>query len=205
MQIQHRAVPLQHTDRQLFDWHRHVHSILQPITGQARTVMLPRLVEPPVFQNPQPRVVVTLHAGVDVRRAHRRHFQHEVRRLPLLRNDVPVAGFVGRRVDVEGNQQVRIARQLSESARLCDDPAVGLHQGGLGIAQVNRQGVGTSGLEQVVELGHFVGLAFRDVGQTEAARGRGGKGGGFPSMRSHGAPGEMAGCGPHYNSRPFPA
>ena len=94
VQAQLLAVSLQHVLRQLINVNGHVLPVLQPLACQACPVMLSRLVKPPVLQNSKARVVITLGAGIGVRCAYRRHLQHEVRRLPLLGDDVAVADLV---------------------------------------------------------------------------------------------------------------
>ena len=106
VQVQHRAVSLQAPVRQLFNFNGNVRPVHQPVPGQLRPVILPRLVEPPVFRYSQRGVVLPFRPGVLRSGAAGGYLQHEVRRLALFADDVPVAGFVGRRVDPQGYQQV---------------------------------------------------------------------------------------------------
>ena len=118
---------------------------------------------------PRAGVVPPLLSYVNLRRALRRHLQREVRRLPLLRNHIPVAGLVSRRIHLEGHQQVRIPSQVPEGTRLGDYPAVRLHQRPIGIAEVLGQVVGVAGLVQLVVAGHLVGFPLGRVRQPEPA------------------------------------
>ena len=77
----------------------------QPVPGQRDAVKVSACgVEAPVFGNANPSVVPALFVFINASGAFRRHLQHEVGWLALLRDEVTVAGDDSCGVGVEGDE-----------------------------------------------------------------------------------------------------
>ena len=100
---------------------------------------------------PSPAYHTALVAGVVVGRRGGGDLQHEVRRLPLLRDDVGVAVPVGSGVGVEGDEQVGVDPVPGRRAGFFDQVALARDDGGFGLAQVVREPVGVAVPGEVVE------------------------------------------------------
>ena len=88
-------------------------AVHQPVARQRRAVKPPaRIVKPPVFGNPHLGIFLPLGDLIPFLAAFRCHFQHEIRRLALLRYQVALPRNVGRRIDVERDQQIRIPHAI---------------------------------------------------------------------------------------------
>ena len=83
--------------------------------------------------------------------------------LALLGDYIAVAGYVVRRVHIEGNQQVGPACSGKVVGGISYHPAVGFHQGGLWVAPVRWLGLGGTGLDKLVVLSQLVWFAPRRV------------------------------------------
>ena len=95
------------------DRDRPVLPVHQTVAGQRGLVQIaPRIVKPPVFRHAHFRVIIPLDGFIAAGGAARCHFQHEIRRFPLLRDQIPVTRPVRRRVDAESHQQIGIAHAL---------------------------------------------------------------------------------------------
>ena len=78
----------------------------QPHPGAPRPVILSLFVKSPVFPDAQGGIGFPLRTGVLATGTPGGDFQQEVRRLPLLRDDVGIAPPVGRRVRLTGTEPV---------------------------------------------------------------------------------------------------
>ena len=81
-------------------------AIHQRLAGQRSLVEAARVVEAPVFNNTHSGVSVPLVAFIPLVCSFGCHFQHEIRGLTLLGDEVSVAGVGGGGVDVQGDEQV---------------------------------------------------------------------------------------------------
>ena len=171
VQVQDAAVPLENTVRQLLQGNGHIPVVLQSIPGQARAVVLARFVEAPILGYAQRGVILRLVPGINFPGARRRYFQHEVRRLPLVGDNVAVAGIVQRGIHAKGYQQVGIPAPGEAPRWTYHQVPVAGHQGGFGIAEVHGKVMGVAVGGQMVEAGHLVFRLFRRVRQPERFRG----------------------------------
>ena len=103
----------------LVDGNRLIDVPRQPVARQGRLVLLPACwVEPPVLSNTHGGVGISLICLVIACRSLRRHPQHEVWRLALLRYQVAVPRGGGLGVHSKGDQQVWGTRCLRSSQSL---------------------------------------------------------------------------------------